>query len=370
MSESLRNVPVSDLRRFVLDVFRGLGVPEEEATICRDVIVTSDLRGIDSHGVGRLAMYHDRIRRGIQLPTTEIEVLRETETTATLDGHHGMGHVISYRAMRTAMEKARAYGVGAVAVRNSTHYGFAGYYPLMATAEDMIGFTVTNARPGVAPTYGVQPMIGTNPVTFGAPTDLPFPFVIDAATSITQRGKLEYLHRKRADTPKGLVVGEDGTSRTDTGPLLEDLIKGTAAMLPLGGIGETHGGHKGYGYGTMVEILSAGLSGGSYLWDLAGFDEEGNDRPFHLGHFFLAIDIAHFIDPAVFRAIATDILRQLQQSKKAPGHDRIFVAGEKEYEIQQQRLTHGVPINAALQATLRRVAEELGVDGYAFLSEV
>lgn len=367
MTQPLHHIPIPELKDFVLDVFRGLGVPEEDARICRDVIVTSDLRGIDSHGVGRLAMYHDRIRRGIQSPVSDIELIKETETTATIDGHHGMGHVISHQAMRMAMDKAATYGLGAVAVRNSTHYGFAGYYPLMAVSEDMVGLTVTNARPGVAPTYGVQPMLGTNPVTFGAPTDLPFPFVIDAATSITQRGKLEYFHRRGDHTPEGLVVGEDGRSRTDTGPLLKDLVSGTAAMLPLGGIGEIRGGHKGYGYGTMVEILSAGLSGGSYLWDLAGFDEDGTAQPYRLGHFFLAIDIEHFIEPATFRAIATDILRRLQQSKKAPGHDRIYVAGEKEYEIEQRRLADGVPVNDTLRATLRRVAGELGIEGYSFL---
>lgn len=367
MSQSIEYVPVASLKEFVMDVFRGLGVPEEEALICRDVIVNSDLRGIDSHGVGRLAMYHDRIRTGIQSATTNFEVVKETETTATIDGHHGMGHVIGYRAMRIAMDKARAYGLGAVAVRNSTHYGFAGYYPIMATGEDMVGLTVTNARPGVSPTFGVQPMIGTNPVTFGAPTDLPFPFVIDAATSITQRGKLEYYHRRGEATPEGLAIGEDGTSQTDTGPLLQDLITGAAAMLPLGGVGELYGGHKGYGYGTMVEILSAALSGGKYLWDLAGFDSQGNVQPFRLGHFFLAIDIAHFIEPTEFRRIATDILQKLQQSKKAPGHDRIYVAGEKEYEIEQQRLAEGVPINDTLRATLRRVKDELGIDGRGFL---
>ncbi|MDZ7852593.1 MAG: Ldh family oxidoreductase [Halomonas sp.] len=143
--------------------------------------------------------------------------------------------------------------------------------------------------------------------------------------------------------PKDWPQVENGTSQTDTGPLLKDLVTGAAAMLPLGGAGELYGGHKGYGYGTMVEILSAALSGGSYLWDLAGFDDTGTAQPFRLGHFFLAVDVAHFIEPAEFRRIATDILQKLQQSKKAPGHDRIYVAGEKEYEIEQQRRADGIP---------------------------
>ncbi|MFP3958757.1 MAG: Ldh family oxidoreductase [Spirochaetaceae bacterium] len=366
MESTQRLIPFETLERFVNDVFLRLGVPPEDARICADVLLQSDLRGIDSHGIGRLAMYHDRIRAGIQSPTTEIETLRETETTATLDGHHGMGHVIAYRAMRTAMEKAAAYGMGAVAVRNSTHYGFAGYYPLMATREDMLGLTVTNARPGVAPTFGVRPMIGTNPLSFGAPTDLPFSFLIDAATSITQRGKLEHLHRRDQPTPEGWVIGHDGRPRTDTGPLLSDLVAGTAAMLPLGGIGETFGGHKGYGYGTMVEILSAALSGGAYLWDLTGLDERGDPRPYRLGHFFLAIDIAHFIDPPAFRRIATGILRELQRSPKAPGHDRIYVAGEKEHESEQRRRASGIPVNDTLAATLDRVGTELDLGDYRF----
>ncbi|MFO8065128.1 MAG: Ldh family oxidoreductase, partial [Spirochaetia bacterium] len=270
MSDTPHTAPVEELSRFVFDVFQALGVPEEEASICRDVIIASDLRGIDSHGIGRLAMYHDRIRNGVQTATTSLEFVKETETTATVDGHHGMGHVIGYRSMQTAIDKAKAYGLGAVAVKNSTHYGFAGYYPLMAIDENMIGLTVTNARPGVAPTFGVEPMLGTNPLTFGAPTDLPYPFIIDAATSITQRGKLEYYSRRGMETPPGLAVGEDGSERTDTDQLLKDLIAGTAAMLPLGGSDEGYGGHKGYGYGTMVEILSAGLAGGGYLWDLSG----------------------------------------------------------------------------------------------------
>lgn len=367
MSTEADRIPAATLNEFVFDVFRALGVPQEEAAICRDVIVASDLRGIDSHGVGRLAMYHDRIRGGIQNPVTEIETLAESETTATLDGQHGMGHVIAYRATERAIEKARRYGLGAVAVRNSTHYGFAGYYPMMATRRNMLGFTATNARPGVAPTFGVKPMIGTNPFTFAAPTDLPFPFVLDAATSITQRGKLEHMHRSGSPTPEGWVVGENGRPRTDTGPVLTDLIAGTAAMLPLGGFGETYGGHKGYGYGTMVEILSAALSGGSYLWDLAGVDAEGNRQPFRLGHFFLVVDIAHFIDPAEFRRVATDIIEKLRASPKAPGHERIYVAGEREYEIEQERRKAGIPINARLRETLERVRSELHLEGYRFL---
>ena len=176
-------------------------------------------------------------------------------------------------------------------MRNSTHYGIAGYYVLMATKENMMGLTVTNARPSIAPTFGVEPMLGTNPVTFGAPSDMEFPFVIDCATSISQRGKIEYLDRAEKPTPEGWAIDQEGKPHTETKQLLKDLVARTAALLPLGGAGETLGGHKGYGYGTMVEILSASLQGGSYMKDLLGFDEHGKRVPYKLGHFFLAMNI-------------------------------------------------------------------------------
>ncbi|MBD3309168.1 Ldh family oxidoreductase [candidate division KSB3 bacterium] len=367
MAEQVIHIPVETLKRFMKDVFVKLGVPAEEAEICRDILIASDLRGIDSHGVGRLKMYYDRIKAGIQFTTTNFDIVKETETTATVDGHHGMGHVIGYKAMRMAMDKAKQYGLGAVAVRNSTHYGIAGYYVLMAAKEDMMGLTVTNARPSIAPTFGVEPMLGTNPITFGAPSDMAFPFVIDCATSISQRGKIEYLDRAEQPTPEGWAIDQQGNPHTDTKQLLQDLVSRTAALLPIGGAGEIRGGHKGYGYATLVEILSASLQGGSYLKDLLGFDEQGNRVPYKLGHFFLAIDVAHFIDVDTCKRVTGEIMRGLQNSKKAPGQERIYVAGEKEYEWEQRRIKEGIPANENLQQNLRTMQEELGLTGYDFL---
>jgi len=366
MSQTTIRVPVTTVRAFVKDVFIRLGVPETEARICEDVLVSSDLRGIDSHGIGRLFMYHERIREGVQHARTQFEVVKETETTATVDGHHGMGHVIAHRSMEMAIEKARRYGLGAVAVRNSTHYGFAGYYPIMATKHDMMGLTVTNARPSVPPTYGSEPMLGTNPITFAAPSDLPFPFVIDAATSISQRGKIEHLERIGKATPEGWAIHPNGQAHTETSRLLNDLLSGKAALLPLGGVDERLGGHKGYGYATMVEILSAALSGGSFMKDLMGFTDEGERSPYRLGHFFLAVDLAHFIDPAVSRVITGSIMRGLQEARKLPGYDRIYVAGEKEYEEEQRRLKEGIPVSATLRGRLNHIAEDLQLTEYRF----
>lgn len=363
MTEIIR-IPVEVVEQFMVDVFMALGTPEEDAHICADVLITSDLRGIESHGVARLKYYYDRIVAGVQRTQTHISVVKETETTALLDGGHGMGHVIAYRAMRLAMDKARRYGLGAVAVRNGTHFGIAGYYPLMAAAEGMMGFTVTNARPAIAPTFGTEPMLGTNPIAFAAPSDMDYPFCFDAATSITQRGKIEVLERAEKPVPAGWVIGSEGEPLTDPHVILQDLGKATAALLPLGGAGEELGGHKGYGLATMVEILSASLSGGAFLKDLLGFAEDGSRRPYMLGHFFLAIDIEHFVPLELSRRSTGQIMRALQASRKAPGQARIYVAGEKEYEMEKERRKLGIPVNSNLRKELQLMRDELRIQGY------
>ncbi|MDH7484825.1 MAG: Ldh family oxidoreductase [Anaerolineae bacterium] len=363
MTEIIR-IPVEVVEQLMVDVFVALGTPEEDARICADVLITSDLRGIESHGVARLKYYYDRIVAGVQRTQTHIAVVKETETTALLDGGHGMGHVIAYRAMRLAMDKARRYGVGAVAVRNGTHFGIAGYYPLMAAREGMMGFTVTNARPAMAPTFGTEPMLGTNPIAFAAPSDLPYPFCYDAATPITQRGKIEVLERAEKPVPEGWVIDTEGRPLTDPTEILERFGQATAALLPLGGAGEEMGGHKGYGLATMVEILSASLSGGMFLKDLLGLAPDGSRRPYMLGHFFLAIDIEHFIPLELSRRITGQIMRNLQASRKWPGHDRIYVAGEKEYEMEQERRRLGIPVNPNLRQELQFMRDELRIQGY------
>lgn len=348
----------------MVDVFEALGTPAEDARVCADVLIASDLRGIESHGVGRLKYYYDRIKMGVQVTQTEIEVVRETETTALIDGHHGMGHVIASRAMQLAIEKAHRYGLGAVAVRNGTHYGIAGYYPLMAAKEGMMGLSVTNARPSVAPTLGTEPMLGTNPIAFGAPTDQECPFLFDGATSITQRGKIEVLDRAEKPTPEGWIIDDEGNPATDTAAILKGLVAGKNALLPLGGFGEKLGGHKGFGLAVIVEILSAALQDGAYLKALSGIDEEGQPARFRVGHFFMAIDIEHFLPLDRFKAITGGIVRELRASKKAPGQARIWTAGEKEWEMSRHVRENGIPVNANLQANLIAMRDELGLTQY------
>jgi LDH2 family malate/lactate/ureidoglycolate dehydrogenase len=348
----------------MVDVFAALGTPSGDARICADVLIASDLRGIESHGVGRLKYYYDRIQAGLHLTKTEIEVVKETETTAVVDGHHGMGHVIAHRAMTMAIEKARQYGLGAVAVRNGTHYGIAGYYPLMAAQEGMMGLSVTNARPAVAPTFGAEPMLGTNPIAFAAPSDMPYPFCYDGATPITQRGKIEVAARAEKQVPEGWVIDDQGSPMTDPVQILSSLGQAKAALLPLGGVGELFAGYKGYSLGVMVEILSASLSKGMFMKDLLGYGKDGSRQPFMLGHFFLAIDIEHFIPLDVSRAITGQIMRDLQDARKAQGEDRIYVAGEKEYQKEQLVREQGVPVNRNLRQELQFMRDELGLAGY------
>jgi len=346
-------VPFPVLERFNVEIMIKAGIPEADARIIGDVLLQADKLGFDSHGVNRLkTIYLDRIKDGILEPVTNYKIIKEGPTTAVIDGQNGMGHVISYNAMKLAIEKAKKYGMGMVAVRNSSHYGFAGYYPLMAVRENMIGITGTNARPSVAPTFGVENMLGTNPLTFGIPSDEPFPFLLDCATSITQRGKVELYAREGKDLPKGWVMDENGESKTNSSEVLKDLIAGNAALMPLGGVGEETAGYKGYGYAAVVEILSAALQQGAFMKMLTG-TMDGMKVPYRIGHFFIAMDISAFTEPEDFKKTTGDILRELRASRKMPGQTRIYTAGEKEYFTWLERKDKGVPFSDELLEEFR-----------------
>jgi L-2-hydroxycarboxylate dehydrogenase (NAD+) len=352
------------LEKFMINVMVKAGIPEKDAGIVADVLLQADKFGFDSHGVNRFkSIYLDRIKEGILNPITNYKIIKEGSTTAVLDGQNGMGHVISYNAMRLAIDKAKKYGMGMVTVRNSSHYGFAGYYPLMAVRENMIGITGTNARPSTAPTFGVENMLGTNPMTFGIPSDEPFPFLLDCATSITQRGKVELYAREGKELPKGWVIDDNGESKTNSSEVLKDLIAGSAALTPLGGVGEETGGYKGYGYATVVEILSAALQQGSFMKMLIGF-KDGKKVPYSVGHFFIVIDISAFTDPEDFKKTTGNILRELRASRKMPGQTRIYTAGEKEYETWLQRKDKGVPFNNELLEEFRGLCYAYDLLGY------
>ena len=355
------------LERFMTDAFMAIGVPEADARVCADVLVTADRRGIDSHGVGRFKpFYYDRIVKDrVQQPVTQFEVVRDVLGTAVVDGHHGMGMVVAKRCMDMAIDKARRHGLGMVVARNSTHYGIAGYYALMACDAGMVGLTGTNARPSIAPTFGVEPMLGTNPLVFGFPTDEAFHFTNDYATSTTQRGKIELYARLGKPLPAGWVVDQNGSSRTDADGVLKDLSAGKVALTPVGGMGEELSGYKGYGYATVVEVLSAALQQGSFLLQLTGM-ADGHKCPPKLGHFFLAADISAFCDVKEFKKTAGDILRNLRASRTAPGAERIYTCGEKEYLAWLDRKDKGAPVPRVTQQELIAMRDEVGLKGYAF----
>ena len=366
MSEDIVHLPVQKLSDFIKEVFIRSGVPEKDAATCSDVLILSDLRGIESHGIGRLRMYYDRLKDQLIEPFANIQIIKQSPTTAVVDGGHGLGMVIGKHAMQIAINKAKEYGMGSVAVRNSTHFGIDGYYALMAVHAGMIGMSFTNARPSVAPTFGSAPMLGTNPIAFGAPTDEEWPFLFDAATSITQRGKIEVLERAEKQAPKGWVIDEEGKDINDPSEILRKIPTNSAALLPLGGKYELHGGHKGYGLSTIVEILSSTLQSGSFLLQLSGYDDKGDATRFKVGHFFMAINIESFLPLHEFKINIGSLLRTLRDSRKSVGEDRIYTAGEKEYEIEKVIQQQGVPINKNLQKDIQYLQNELHINSFSF----
>ena len=334
------------MNSFMIDVFRKYGVPEEDAKICADVLLESDRRGIESHGCNRFKpIYLDRIENGTLLPVTKMDILKDTPTTVVMDANNGMGMVASYHMMEMLIEKAKKYGMAGGAIMNSTHYGIAGYWTTMAEKAGMIGITGTNARPSVAPTFGVEPMMGTNPLTFTMPTDEEFPFNFDCATSIVQNGKIEFYERSGKPTPAGVVITKDGGTMTESGEILKEMRRGNCALLPLGGAGEETGGFKGYGFTTIVEILSAALAGGPFMKELSGKNPDGTNKMYRLGHFFFVINPEFFMGLDTFRKTAGDICRELRASEKAPGAERIYTHGEKEVEAYKDRMENGWDVN-------------------------
>eukprot|EP00521_Asterionellopsis_glacialis_P017936 CAMPEP_0195306924 /NCGR_PEP_ID=MMETSP0707-20130614/37447_1 /TAXON_ID=33640 /ORGANISM="Asterionellopsis glacialis, Strain CCMP134" /LENGTH=479 /DNA_ID=CAMNT_0040371157 /DNA_START=3681 /DNA_END=5120 /DNA_ORIENTATION=+ len=332
------------MKQFMKQVFVSYGVPEDRAETCSDVLIEADKRGIDSHGLGRLKpIYCDRLDQGILWPNKPIDIIKETDTTALVDGNLGLGLYIGPYCMQMAIDKAKKHGVGFVAVQNSTHYGIAGYYATMATEAGCIGFTGTNARPSIAPTFGVEPMLGTNPLCFGIPSDDDFPFVIDCATSVNQRGKIEKYAREGVSTPQGVVIDNDGIERTDTEGILRDMVLGKCALTPMGGAGDKMGGYKGYGWATVVELLSTAFQSGPFGEDVCGVDRKtGKPIPMPLGHFFLAIDIESLCPLSTFTRNTASLLEAIRESRKSPaGPGRIWTAGELEHDARLARTAQG-----------------------------
>jgi LDH2 family malate/lactate/ureidoglycolate dehydrogenase len=293
----------------------------------------------------------------------DTEVIMETSTTVLIDAGGGLGQPVSYRAMERAIEKAGAHGTGFATVRNSNHFGIAGYYAMMALDHDCIGISMTNASVLVVPTFGRDAMLGTNPISVAAPAGQEWPFVLDMATSTVPRGKLEVYQRQEKSMPVGWATGENGEPTTDTGGVLRNLKEGVGGgLLPLGGAGELLGGHKGYGLSLLVDILCGVLPGAAYSNLVYPKDDEGNPLPSAIGHFFGAWRVAAFRPVSEFKEAMDDLQQRLKGVRKAEGQDRVYIHGEKEYEEAEENARKGVPLNPKVAADLRALGQELDVE--------
>jgi LDH2 family malate/lactate/ureidoglycolate dehydrogenase len=342
----------TDLKGFVARVLEKVGVAPADAVIVADVLVAADLRGIESHGVARLESYYvSRIRAGQIDPTPTVSTVRETATSLLIDAGNGLGHPVSKRTMERLLDKAAVSGAAFGAVRNSNHYGIAGYYAMMALDRDMIGIASTNTVRYGAPTYGRDLLLGTNPLAFAIPAKEEPAFVLDFATTTVPKGKLEVYTRKEKQLNPGWAIDENGFETLDP----KIALKG--ALLPLGGYGVDNGGHKGYGLGLLVDILCGVLSGGAFGAGLP-LPTDG-PQPGKISHFFAAFKIDGFRDPAQFKADMDTELRAFKNSAKAPGQERIYVAGEIEVEKTAYNRKHGVPIHVKVWDGLQKLAGEL-----------
>ena len=350
-----RMIPYGSLKPFCEKVFQGYGFTPDESAVITDVLLTADLFGIESHGVQRLVRYDFEITDGMVDITAKPEIVRETPVSAVIDAHDAMGQLAGVEAMRLAIRKAKTAGIGMVSVRDSNHFGIAGYYARMALAEGLCGIAMTNSEAIMVPTFGRQAMIGTNPIAFAMPAE-PVPFVFDAATTVVPRGKLEVYAKRGSSIPDGWALDETGQPCTDSARVLGNIIaKAGGGILPLGGAGEATSGYKGYGFGMLCEICTAILSGGTTSDKIYKTPHRAN-----IAHFFLAADPALFGDPAELSASLSAFLQALRDSDKAEGQMRIWTHGEKEAENRERILREGVPVNDKTCAELRDIAARTG----------
>jgi LDH2 family malate/lactate/ureidoglycolate dehydrogenase len=343
-------------------VFEKLGVPPRDAATTSEVLVLADLRGVESHGVARLRRYYSGIKTGVMVPKPEIKVVHESPVSARIDGGGALGQVAGRKGMELAIEKALKSGFGFVSVGNSNHYGIAGYYSLMALKYDLIGISLTNSDAYVVPTLGRSVMLGTNPISVTVPAKEERPFVLDMSTAVATLGKIEVYGRMGKKLPHGWATDENGRSCDDPVRVLGN-IKGKigGGLLSLGGVGEEFGGHKGYGLDLLVDILSGVLSGSANTNLLYPKTPDGKPLPSLVGHFFGAMRIDFFRPVEDFKKDMDDLIRRLRKSPKAEGFDRIYIHGEKEFELEEKYRKEGIPLYYKVYDDLKAIAGEVGV---------
>lgn len=359
-SSNVTHVDVEDLRAFTEQVFGCCGLSEEDARQAADVLLTADLRGIDSHGIARLSSYVELIEEGAINPSPTIGVVRERACTAAVDGDNGLGLLVAARANEIAMSKAEATGSGWVTVRNSSHFGIAGYYPLQAVQRGLIGWASTNASKRVAPLWGGEPMLGTNPIAVAFPAGEESPVVIDMATTPAPYGKIEMARKADREIPRGWAMDEDADVTTDP----EEMMDG-GALLPLGQ-DRLRGGHKGYALGGMVDILSGVLSGANWgpFVPPFGRKEYAPDRTVGegLGHFFGALDVEGFRSRESYNRQIDQWIRTLRDTEPAPDTDGPLIPGDPERETAKKRSDDGIPLIEPIVRDLEELAGRFGLD--------
>jgi len=354
-----RIFPIEKLHEFCTRVFLHFGVPTKDAEQAADVLACADLRGIDSHGVARMYSYFGMLSEGHINPKAKIKIVRSTASTATVDGNNGLGLVVGPQANRIAMDMAEKAGSGWVAVCNTNHFGIAGYYVLQALERDLIGWAMTNSTKLVAPLWGAERMLGTNPIAIAFPGKKESPIVIDLATSAAAYGKIEIARRKGEAIPTGWAINREG--RDTTNP--DELING-GAMLPLGSERE-RGGHKGYALAMMVDILCGALSGANWGPFAPPFAlrQEIPKRSVGkgIGHFFGAMRIDGFIEADEFKRQIEDYVRVFRATKPAPGTNGPLIPGDPEREAEQVRRKNGVPLILPVIEDLRDISRKTGI---------
>lgn len=354
------NFNFEGLFSFTKNIFIKMGCSEKDAQTATEVLLSADLRGVDSHGVARLSGYVRLWEAGRINPTPSISIVHETPSTAVVDGDGGLGLVVAPFAMQVAIEKAKNAGTGWVSVKNSNHYGIAGYHAMQALKQDMIGLSMTNASPLVSPTFSRERLLGTNPISVAIPANEEPPFVADMATTTAANGKLEILQRKQQEAPLGWIQDKEGKPTTNAFG-----VKEGGALLPLGGDRE-HGSHKGYALGSIVDIFSAVLSGANYgPWVppfVAFLQPDPNPVGEGIGHFFGAMRVDAFRPADEFKTHMDNWIKRFRSAKTTPGHEKVLIPGDPERELEKERMKNGIPLLEPVQKDLAELGEKLGID--------
>lgn len=359
MADDHVRVDRTALENFCMAVFRALGLSDYDARAASAVLVAADARGIASHGVGRLWRYVAGLETGLMLPDARSEVVHETPTTVVVDARGAMGAPVSVRTMETVIAKAGDAGAAFGSVRDSNHFGIAGYYATMALEGDMLGIAMTNTAALGVPTWGREVRYGTNPLAFAAPADRERAFVLDMSTTVVTRGKIEVLNRLGERIPGGWAVDRAGRTAHDPQSFLHDTLHRLGGgILPLGGEGEMYGGHKGYGLAVMVDILCALLSSAPFGEGVK--DTEASSA--RVSHFFGAIRIDTFRDPSSFRRDMDSLLESLRTTPPADGAERVWFAGQKEFEMEERCSREGVPVHSRTWDQMLDIGGRYGIE--------